>query len=60
MAFYRNIELAAKWLAAAQNLDGGWGLTPHQASSLVNTSEAIFVFNMAGAKYSKYAKEGIE
>lgn len=60
MAYFRNIAKSADWLALIQNPDDGWGLTPGQASSLVNTAEAIFVLGLLGDRYSKEVQRGID
>ncbi len=60
MAFQKNLQQASDWLVSAQNPDYGWGLTPTQASSLVNTAEAIFVLDMAGAKYAEHVQQGLD
>lgn len=48
MDFHDRLEAAANWLEAAQRpTDGGWGLAAGQASSIVNTAEALFVLRRA-------------
>jgi hypothetical protein len=59
MAYHVNITKAAEWLTAIQNLDGGWGLTRGQVSSLVNTSEALYVLSCAGLSESEAALGGL-
>ncbi len=60
MAYQENLIKSAKWLCKIQNNDGGWGLTPKQASSLVNTSEALFVLQQAKMGGSKNARLGLQ
>jgi len=47
MRYIEQLQLAAAWLSSARNSDGGWGLNPDQASSIVNTAEALYVLNKA-------------
>lgn len=47
MGYFRQLAKAANWLADHQNPDGGWGLNPGQASSVVNTAESIFILEQA-------------
>lgn len=60
MAYQENLKKSARWLIQIQNKDGGWGLTPKQASSLVNTAEALFVLSRAGFEKSDSAVRGLE
>lgn len=48
MGYHQDLISAAKWIASIQRDDGGWGLAPGQASSLVNTAEALYVLRRAG------------
>lgn len=48
MGYYEDLALSSQWLASIQREDNGWGLAPGQASSLVNTAEAIYVLSRAG------------
>jgi prenyltransferase beta subunit len=47
MKYIEQLQLAAAWLNSVRNSDGGWGLNPGQASSIVNTAEALYVLNKA-------------
>ena len=60
MAYQRELEVAAYWLASSSNADHGWGMTPDQASSLVNTSEAIFVLENSKTDYDREIANGIQ
>jgi hypothetical protein len=54
-----DIRLAARWIAQQQDKhDGGWGLVANQASSLVNTAEAVDVLQEAGG-YEEACERGI-
>lgn len=48
MGYFHDLEKAADWLATVRNPDSGWGLAQGSPSSLVNTSEALFVLKRAG------------
>jgi hypothetical protein len=48
MTYVDDLNRSAAWLVDSQNPDGGWGLTPRQESSLVNTAEALFVLRRSG------------
>jgi hypothetical protein len=56
MAYFRELARAANWLQAQANDDGGWGMVPGQSSSMVNTSEALYVLAKAGRKDADCAK----
>src|SRR5215216_3458746 len=43
MGYRAELEEAARWLVSIQRPDHGWGLTAGQASSIVNTAEALYV-----------------
>lgn len=43
MGYRADLDAAARWLVSVQRPDGGWGLTAGQASSVVNTAEALYV-----------------
>lgn len=43
MKYVEQLQLAMAWLYGARNRDSGWGLNPKQASSIVNTAEALYV-----------------
>src|SRR6185369_9218834 len=47
MGYQRTIQDAARWLASNVNPDMGWGMSPGQASSIVNTAEAIYILTRA-------------
>jgi hypothetical protein len=60
MSYHLQLQNAAKWLAENRNPDHGWGLAAGQASSIVNTSEAIFVLDKAGkGEYRALIAEGL-
>ncbi len=48
LLYGKQLKFAAKRLAALPRTDGGWGLTPSSASSIVNTAEAAVVLRAAG------------
>ena len=50
MAFLLPLQEASAWLLRHQREDEGWGATPGQASSLVNTAEALYVLAAAGCR----------
>ncbi|MEK7538473.1 MAG: prenyltransferase/squalene oxidase repeat-containing protein [Patescibacteria group bacterium] len=64
MGYFRQLTEAADWLVTHQNLDGGWGLSPKQASSVVNTAESIFILveanHLCGTHYSDQILKGFE
>lgn len=43
MKYIEQLQLAIAWLNGTRNRDFGWGLNPKQASSIVNTAEALYV-----------------
>ena len=51
MGYHQKIVDASDWLNKHRNLDNGWGLSPEQASSIVNTAEAIYVLKKANRFY---------
>ena len=55
MAYFVQLAGAAKWLLENRNPDGGWGMVPGQPSSMVNTAEALYVLQRAGAPTSDCA-----
>jgi hypothetical protein len=59
MGYFYNLNKAADWLASVQNTNKGWGMSPKQASSIVNTAEAIYVLTKAN-KYNLQIFEGID
>lgn len=56
MGYHADLALTAAWLESVQRPDGGWGLAPGQASSLVNTAEAIFVLSRLGGYEASLAR----
>lgn len=56
MGYFYTLTKAADWLAAAQNKNNGWGMSQGQASSIVNTAEAIYVLTRAGKYHSQLVK----
>lgn len=48
MGYHDSLRSANEWLERNQQADGGWGLTPGQGSSIVNTTEAMFVLRLQG------------
>jgi len=59
VGYFEQLEAAADWLAGAQNSDNGWGMSHGQASSIVNTAEAIYVLTRA-TKHPERVKAGLE
>lgn len=60
MAYHDRLEAAITWLEGTQRAqDGGWGLAAGQASSIVNTAEALFVLRR-GRFYPTSARRGVE
>lgn len=59
MGYFDQLDIAADWLAAAQNPDHGWGMSHGQASSIVNTAEAIYVLTRAH-RHDERVKTGLE
>lgn len=53
MGYFDSLDRAADWLALVQNKNKGWGMSRGQASSIVNTAEAIYVLTRANRHYSK-------
>jgi prenyltransferase beta subunit len=45
--YTEQVKLAVAWLSSTRNPDSGWGLNPGQASSIVNTAEALYVLSKA-------------
>jgi len=58
MGYHESLQKAADWIQNHQNPDGGWGLAPKQASSLVNTAEAIIILRRLSF-YSREIEGGI-
>jgi hypothetical protein len=59
MGYFNNLNKAADWLVSIQNDNKGWGMSPGQASSIVNTAEAIYVLTRAD-KYHRQIYEGLD
>jgi hypothetical protein len=47
-AYEKRLAVASRTLLEHQGFDGGWGLTLSSVSSVVNTSEVLFVLRAAG------------
>jgi hypothetical protein len=66
MKYSEQLKLSASWLLSVRNADGGWGLNPKQASSIVNTAEALYVLDKAQKlptdlnKSIKFLRESID
>jgi hypothetical protein len=59
VGYAEDLQLAARWIAEQQDAhDGGWGLAANQASSLVNTAEAIDVLREVRT-YDEACQRGI-
>lgn len=58
MAFHDHLRAACRWLQSIQRPDGGWGRTPGEASSIVNTAEALFVLRR-GALLPPATRDGL-
>lgn len=58
MGYGRTLEDAADWLVGVVNSDHGWGMSPGQASSIVNTAEAVYVLSRS-RKYRSEIVEGL-
>jgi hypothetical protein len=43
VGYHKKLQDAAAWLISVRNTDGGWGMSAGQASSIVNTAEAIYI-----------------
>ena len=56
MGYHKELKLAADWIASIQQDDFGWGLAPGQASSLVNTSEALYVLKRTNGYQAQIIK----
>jgi hypothetical protein len=52
MSYKKQLHLASEWLVSIQRTDDGWGLASGQASSIVNTAEAIEI--LAESDKKKY------
>jgi prenyltransferase beta subunit len=59
MGYHQKIVESSEWLIWHKNPDNGWGLTPEQASSIVNTAEALYVLKKAN-RYHQHIKLGLE
>lgn len=59
MGYFDHLEAAARWLVAHRNSNKGWGMSPGQASSIVNTAEAVYVLTRAGFGYHREINEGL-
>lgn len=59
MGYFEQLEKAADWLASIQNPNYGWGMSPGQDPSIVNTAEAIYVLTRAG-KHQAAINGGLE
>ncbi|MDP3013324.1 MAG: terpene cyclase/mutase family protein, partial [Candidatus Subteraquimicrobiales bacterium] len=61
MSYQVQLHKAAKWLVSIRNKDKGWGLSEGQASSIVNTAEAIYVLTKASpTDYHLAITEGLD
>jgi hypothetical protein len=47
MKYSEQLRLSSSWILSVRNPDYGWGLNSKQASSIVNTAEALYVLNKA-------------
>lgn len=58
MGYHKDLAITCQWLASIQRPDHGWGLAPGQASSLVNTAEAVYVLTRASG-YDTLIRKGL-
>ncbi len=59
MGYHQKIVESADWLIRHKNPDNGWGLAPEQASSIVNTAEAVYVLKKAN-RHHQHINLGLE
>jgi hypothetical protein len=59
MGYHRKIIEAADWLIKNKNPDNGWGLSSGQASSIVNTAEAVYILTKTN-KFPEHILLGLE
>ncbi|MDI9312676.1 MAG: hypothetical protein QM535_20875 [Limnohabitans sp.] len=60
MGYYKQLNKSAEWLVSIQNQTNfGWGLSPGQGTSIVNTAEAVYVLSQTQS-YHTEIKKGID
>jgi hypothetical protein len=64
MGYFAQLNKAAQWLVDHQNIDGGWGLSLGQGSSVVNTAESIYILaecdRFSKTNYSNHIVRGFD